>query len=480
MIQFTNIEPKQQNINFGRNQKYSAHKPQNIHKVAPRQFEHKKISFSEGTEIFMGGVLKQGKEMITSIVQHPLKAAAVMAGTTLGIMALPLIGIPSAVGGGLMAIGFAGLALTKAIKHAREFARTNQDGSYDLARVHLQQMGEDTFDLALSVPFVPKAITSIKNFVKYGKFGFNSTLFNEVKASEGFIGKLKTLTKADAEMTRSFNFQNAVDKELSLLTELPEATKAQIKQELLEFNVAAEQLPQITIEKYAQAKGIKTQPHIKYTTMSKNTHGMAVADNCTIYLNDYKPYSGPSAFAEWSSINQELKNGQYFITYKNNNTGAVIVESIEAEILNRYNDLCNIYKSLSPEAAKILTILHERHHIYQFAQAFGMKGFDWARGVKPEAKQRFEQMITEMPKVQFGTPEAMVVETYTQPLANSTPLAYIKRPLEIGAREIEQAAIDNPIFLSLDEIFKTVYKSKNLSIGENILINDIRMESSKV
>ena len=84
MIQFTGIEPKQQNINFGRNQKYSAHKGQNVHKVAPRQFQHKKISFSEGTEIFMGGILKQGKEMITSIIQHPLRAAAVMAGTTLG------------------------------------------------------------------------------------------------------------------------------------------------------------------------------------------------------------------------------------------------------------------------------------------------------------------------------------------------------------------------------------------------------------
>jgi hypothetical protein len=59
-------------------------------------------------------------------------------------------------------------------------------------------------------------------------------------------------------------------------------------------------------------------------------------------------------------------------------------------------------------------------------------------------------------------------------------LAYIKRPLEIGAREIEQAAIDHPIFLALNEIFKTTYKTKNLSIGENILINDIRMESSKV
>ena len=214
--------------------------------------------------------------------------------------------------------------------------------------------------------------------------------------------------------------------------------------------------------------------------MAPNTYGMAVADNCTIYLNNHKPYKGPAAFAEFETISQELKGNEYFITYKNKNTGAVIVETIEAQILDKYNQLCKTFKMLSPESTKILTLLHERHHIYQFAEAFKMKGFDWARGLNQEGKRRFEQMIAEMPKIKLGSPEAMIIETYTQGLPNGTPLAYIKRPLEIGAREIEITALNHPSFIPLDKVFKTMKYSKALSIGENILINDARIESSKV
>ena len=109
-----------------------------------------------------------------------------------------------------------------------------------------------------------------------------------------------------------------------------------------------------------------------------------------------------------------------------------------------------------------------------------MKGFDWARGLNQEGKRRFEQMIAEMPKIKLGSPEAMIIETYTQGLPNGTPLAYIKRPLEIGAREIEITALNHPSFIPLDKVFKTMKYSKALSIGENILINDARIESSKV
>lgn len=479
MIHFTGIDTKQQNIHTPSKKYKSAQKP----KMAPTTYnpiKNQKIGVAEGAELFLGGVIKQGKEMITSIIQHPLRAATIMAGTTIGIMALPLIGIPSAVGGGVLAIGFAGLAITKGINHAILFSKSNKEGSYDLARLHLQQLGEDTFDVALSAPFVPKAINSIKNFTKYGKVGINNSLLAELKETKGGLNKLKTLIKTDKELSRSINFQSAVDKEISLLTELTDAQKAQIKQELLEFNIAVEKIPELVLQKYAQAKGITVQPNLKYATMAPNTYGMAVADNCTIYLNNHKPYKGPATFAEFETIAQELKGNEYFITYKNKNTGAVIVETIEAQILDKYNQLCKTFKMLSPESTKILTLLHERHHIYQFAQAFKMKGFDWARGLNQEGKRRFEQMVAEMPKIKLGSPEAMIIETYTQGLPNGTPLAYIKRPLEIGARELEIQALTHPAFAPLNQVFKTMKYSKGLSIGENILITDARIESSKV
>ena len=480
MIQFTSIDTNQPNIYSNKHKNTSVRKATYTQNKAFSPIKNKKIGVAEGSEIFLGGILKQGKEMITSIIHHPLRAATVMVGTTLGIMALPLIGIPSAVGGGVLAIGFAGFAIAKGIKHALLFSSSNKEGSYDLARFHLQQLGEDTFDIALSAPFVPKSINSIKNFTKYGKFGINNTLLSELKQANGSLNKIKTLFKADRELSRNINFQSAVDKEISLLKDMTEAQKAQIKQELLEFNIEVEKIPELVLQKYAQAKGITVQPNLRYAAMAPNTLGMAVADNCTIYLNNHKPYKGPAAFSEFETISQELKGNEYFITYKNKNTGAVIVETIEKDILERYNQLCKTFKMLSPESTKILTLLHERHHIYQFAQAFKMKGFDWGKGLKLEGRKLFEQMIAEMPEIKYGSPEAMIIETYTQGLPNGTPLAYIKRPLEIGARELEIQALTHPTFAPLDQVFKTMKYSKALSIGENILINDARIESAKV
>ena len=484
MIQFTGIDTKQQNI-------YSNPRKNNTVQANKRKYnnsfysvKNKKIGVAEGAELFVGGVVKQGKELINSIIKHPLKTAAVFAATTLGLMALPLIGIPSAVGGGILAIGFAGFAIGKSVNHAIQFSKSNKEGSYDIARLHLQQMGEDTFDLALSVPFVPKAITNIKNFATYGKIGINNTLINELKGTKGSFNKIKALFKADSEMMRNYNFQGALDKNLRE-TYSPEAFSeehiAEIRRQVLEFNVPVEKIPEVVLEKYAQARGITTKPNLKYTAMPPNTQGMAVADDCTIYLNNNKPYSGKPAFNEFATIKTELKGNEYFITYKNKNTGAIIVETIEKNLLDRYNALCQGHKTLSPEAAKILTILHEREHIHQFAQAFKMKGFEWMKGnLTPQGKQLFEQMITEMPKVKPGSPEAMLIETYTQPVANGTLAAYIKRPLEIGARNIEEKAFINPIFGTIDEVFKAMKYSKGLSIGENILLNDARIESSKV
>ena len=111
-------------------------------------------------------ILNQAKGIIDSIVKHPIKTLAVIGGTSLALMLLPVIGIPTAVGGGILAIGFAGLSVGKGISHAIQFAKNNEEGTYHLARKNLEQIGEDTVDLALSVPFVPKSIIHVKNFAK--------------------------------------------------------------------------------------------------------------------------------------------------------------------------------------------------------------------------------------------------------------------------------------------------------------------------
>lgn len=482
MIQFTGVNSSQNkiypnNINNSAVRKY--YESQN--NLAHPQLQNKKIGLVEGTNIFLGGVLKQTNEMVTSIIEHPLKTATVLAGTTLGFMALPLIGIPSAVGGGVLAIGFAGLAITKAVNHAIKFTKTNKEGSLDMAKLHLQQLGEDFVDVALSVPFVPKGITNIKNFVKYGKFGINKSLINELKTTNKLSDKFKIIAKADKEILRSNNFQGAVDKEIATLTNLTDVQKAQIKKELLEFNVATEKIPELVMEKYAQAKGISTKPDLKYVTMAHNVKGSAIANYCSIYLNDYKPYFGKPVFDEFKVLNHNQVGNEYVITYINKNTGTTIVENIDVNIYDSYIKLCQLYKKLSPEAARILTLVHEREHIHQFAQLSKMKGFDWLKGnINERGKELYEKMFKEIPTVKMGSPEAITIESYANRAQNGTLAAYIKQPLEIGARNIEIQALNHPTFEPLNNVFKTMTTSNKQSCVQNIMINDIRIESSKV
>lgn len=479
MIQFTGIDTKQ-NIYFTQKKPSKVQPQPNFEHREYHPIQDKAISLGEGTELFVGGLLKQGKEMITSIIKHPLKSAGIMLGTSAAFMALPLVGIPSAVGGGILAIGFAGYAIGKALYHTAQFAKTNQKGSYDIARIHLQQMGEDTFDIALSAPFAPKAASNIKNFVKYGKIGVNSELIANIKSANKFTEKIRILAKTDTELSRNFNFQNAVDKEIRNLKDLNDAQKAQIKKELLEFNIEAEKIPELVLRKYGEAKGITTMPDLEYIPMASNTQGIAVANDCKIYLNNNKPYKGKPTFSEYTTIKQELINGEYKITYKHKPTGDIIVETCAADIVDKYNTLCQLYKELSPESVKILTILHEREHIHQFAQVFATQGYDWIPGeVTPRAKDLFNKMAAEMKTSEPLSAEALEkIASYTKGAENGTPLSYIKTPREIAARQFEVEACTHPTFLPLDGVFKTMKYSKGLSIGENILINDVRIESS--
>ena len=52
-------------------------------------------------------------------------------------MVLPIIGIPAAVGGSALALGFAGLAAGKGAYHTIQFLKNNENGTYDIARKNL-------------------------------------------------------------------------------------------------------------------------------------------------------------------------------------------------------------------------------------------------------------------------------------------------------------------------------------------------------
>ncbi len=477
MININSVEGFKNNYKTSFGTKNSrTHKTNNSSKTPP--LSHKKINTTEGIELLLKGFTGQAVEMINSIIEHPLKSAALIGGTTLGLMALPLIGIPSAVGGGALALGFVGLAAAKTIYHASLFTKNNKKGTYDLARNNLQQIGQDGFDLALSAPFTSKAVTNIKNFSKFGKIEINKELITNLKSSKGF-DIFKTLTKTDKELLRKINFQDAVEKELLALKDLSAGEKAKIKQELLDFNVETEKIPQVVLDKWSEIKGIKTQPDLRYESFPSKTYGCAVGNDCSIRLNDFKKQFAHQAFDDYQQIAITTAGEDYIISYKEKSTGKLITETIKQEVLQAYNNLITEYAKLSPQAQRILTMVHEREHIHQFAQIISKNGYEWIKhNITKRGRTLFDKMVSEMPKIPPCSDESMKVESYLLNTTSNTPAGYIKKPIEIGARQVETKALNHPILQKLNNVFTNVNKNINTPIEENIIINDFRFESA--
>lgn len=448
--------------------------------MAP-SIKYKKIGFNEGAEIFINGVQKQLADMIIAVVKHPLKTLGMIGGTALAIAALPLIGIPAAVGGGALALGFGALALGKVVHHGIEFSKANKKGTYDIARLKLNQMGEDTVDLALSAPFVPKAISNIKNFAKYGKISYNAALAAELKTS-GLKNKWNILKNADKNLSKSISYQRAVDNELLKLNNLTDAEKAVLKKELLDFNVAEEKIAEVVLDKWAKIKGIHTKPDLKYASMCETTGGVAIPKDCSITLNDYKKHIPGSSFDKYRTIKNELNNGVYEFTYQDTQTGQIVKESISKTILDAYNNLYASQKNLSPQAKRILAILHEREHIHQYARVAAQKGVDcWSPSAR--GKELYSRMIQEIKpanSISARLADSVEVELLANARNSGTPASYIKNAREIGARAAESQAMANAKFQQLDKVFVEANKITPVTSGKDVVLNGIRVESSNV
>lgn len=442
-----------------------------------QSLNYKKISLGEGTKLFLKGIGKQGTEILENIYTKPLQTIAIAGGTTLGIMALPLIGIPTAVGGGILAIGFAGYSAIKGISHVKDFMQNNKDGSYHIARCNLMQLGEDSLDLALSAPFVPKSITHIKNFVKHGKIAVNTQLINDLKSASTFKNKWEILTNTDKNLTRSNNFKNAVDKELAKLEGLNDAQKAAIKKDLLEFDVPQEKISEVVIDKWAQIKGIQTKPDIKYKTLPQNIGGEAAPKECTITINDRKQNLQTSSFQEYKLVKTEINGNTYINTYKNNKTGATLQDTIAKDTLQAYEQLYKEQKTLTPQSKQILATLHEREHIHQYAQIYQKCGTQHF-SLTPRAENLYKQMNREMPTIQPGSSYATEIENYATARNNGTPISYIKNAREIAARNAERVAMNNSDFQRLEQVFAQSNKTSIPQYENTIIWNTIRPEAA--
>ena len=437
------------------------------------------ITLEEGIHILGKGISGQCRDTINSIIKNPVKTLIGIMGITVGMTLLPFIGVSTAVGGSVLALGFAAIATGKAVYHAVEFSKSYKDGACDIARNNLEQVGRDSFDIAISAPFVPKALSVTKKFVKYGKIQINKDLFGRISKEKSLTGMYGALMEGDTYLYRHINFQKAVDRELAMISDMTDAEKLKIKNELISFSVPEKDIPMQVLIKMGKKDGVTTLPDIGYTSMSKNTQGYASQSNCSIMLNDFKRPYIKDTIDNLVMVQKRVENGVIRAKFRDIKTGQIYDETIDITLLNEYNSRCESYKRLSPQAKRILTTLHEREHIMQFARLIQLKGFGIMRNLTARGKELYKEIISQMPAVESASREAIEAESLASFNMNPTIFNYIKRPFEIGARRAEYSVIDDSIFKKLNTIFEYTNKYAKSSIEKTIFMTDARYESVK-
>lgn len=447
---------------------------------ADNQRRNEKITPNEGLKLFYQGLVSQGKDTINSIIKNPKSALISFLGISAGLSLLPFAGIPTVVGGGVLAISFAGIAAGKAVYHAIQFTEAYKTGENDIARNKLEQVGRDSFDITISAPFVPKALINSQKFAKYGKIQIDKDLISRILNKSSITEKYTILKDSDTYLYRHINFQTAVDRELALINDMTDAEKLNIKKELLEYNIPEKDIPKYVLVKEGLKEGITVIPDTSYASLPKNTQGYVSQQDCAIVFNDFKNPHLKDIVDNVVMIQKQTQGNTVKAKFKDIKTGQIYDETIDAALLNEYHSRCESYKHLTPQAKRILTTLHEREHIMQFARLIQMKDFGVIKNLSTRGKHLYEKIINQIPQVKIGTPEAIEAESLNSFTINPTILNYIKRPFEIAARRVEYSLLDNPVFKKLNTVFEYTNKNSKFSIPETIFMTDARFESIKL
>lgn len=139
--------------------------------------------------------------MALAALKHPIKTLAVAGLTTAAIGALPLIGVSSATGAAVMALGFAGASVAKTTKDVVEAVKDGKEGRNDELREDLEDIGGDSADLAMSLPFVPKALKQVKRAFKFGPaLKLNTQGFKNIKNADSLNAKMTEYNKVKANV----------------------------------------------------------------------------------------------------------------------------------------------------------------------------------------------------------------------------------------------------------------------------------------
>ncbi len=159
------------------------------------------VSIKEGIKLVGSGFLNKTKDLVLSVFKQPLKTIGVVGATSLALGALPLIGITSATGASALALGFATIAVGKTVKDSINAFKHNENNNYNELRNDLKNIGGDGVDLALTLPFVPKAIKAVKDYAKFGsKMHFNKEFWSDLKSTKNPFKHIYASSKANLKL----------------------------------------------------------------------------------------------------------------------------------------------------------------------------------------------------------------------------------------------------------------------------------------
>jgi hypothetical protein len=188
------------------NKSYASSKPKQplINKSCNNLITQKneKVSANEGFKLLAEGFKDKFTGLIKSIIKHPVKTAVSIGATTLALAALPLIGVSITTGSAILSLAFAAFAIGKTAIDSYKIMKHSENKDYNQVRKGLYNIGGDGFDLALSLPFVPKSIIQVQRQVKYSPvIKFNSKFWNIIKNTNGLKAKMTKLIKRNLRLT---------------------------------------------------------------------------------------------------------------------------------------------------------------------------------------------------------------------------------------------------------------------------------------
>ncbi|MBE7705543.1 MAG: hypothetical protein E7Z90_07040 [Cyanobacteria bacterium SIG29] len=441
-----------------------------------------KITGKEAISIVSKGMLENIKEIGTSIIKHPVKtilSGAIVSGL---LLTTPLIGIPTAVAGSILTLCYLGFACNKSIKDIMNFVKNNKNKNYNEARKNLKEIGKDTINIGLSLPFVPKATKSVTKFIKYGKISPNLDLMKGLVQTKGIKNKFQCIKNSNIELSRRIEYQNIVDKHIKTLN-LSKKVATKLKKEILAFNVPDDKIPEVALNKYAEITGVKEKPNLELVQFeNQGTNGSANRGNCRIRINNNKaktivPKGNSNApdNSKYKFLKREKLNDFYIEYYEDLETGAQISQPITKKVFDDYVKHIRRRNNCSPQANIISTTMHERRHIHQYARIYENNPSKLAK-LNPEISSKYQRMISDMPPLKRGSIEELKLNAWIKGSKGIEGLAgtYLQDPLEIDARNFQAIVDANPIFNMIDNTYKKLNGLSFESIKESLIKANIQ------